>query len=463
MDTEHALLRETLAGDFPCLRPSRAFRWIFVKSNRGRAVSITASYEFLPIEDKARFSCDDPQIETIWQLCSHTFHLNSREFYLDGIKRDRWVWSGDAYQSFMVNRYLYFEPDIIRRTITALLGKPPYHLHVNTINDYSAFLILSVWEYYFATGDKAFVARIWEKIKALYDFIVSRLENGYVVRRENDWIFIDWGDVDKEGTLCAEQILLWRVYQVMANLSDLMGESDLYSEKAEALRRAVYRDFWDDGRSAFIDCPDTGRRHLSRQSNILAILYDFTDEATARRIEQAVLKNEEITPISTPYFKLYELMALCKLGNIEEMQRYITGYWGGMVRLGATSVWEQYDPADQGDAHFAMYGMKYGKSLCHAWGSGPIYLLGRYCCGVYPTDVGYQTFTVAPAPGLYQSFSAAVPIRNGVVELEYAAGRLTVKTNAEGGTLCFGGKTLALPKGEAVTVTKDGNAEGAIS
>jgi len=25
-----------------------------------------------------------------------------------------------------------------------------------------------------------------------------------------------------------------------------------------------------------------------------------------------------------------------------------------------------------------MYGRKYGKSLCHAWGAAPLYLLGRY-------------------------------------------------------------------------------------
>jgi hypothetical protein len=29
-----------------------------------------------------------------------------------------------------------------------------------------------------------------------------------------------------------------------------------------------------------------------------------------------------------------------------------------------------------------MYGRPFGKSLCHAWGASPIYLLGKYYLGV---------------------------------------------------------------------------------
>ena len=82
------------------------------------------------------------------------------------------------------------------------------------------------------------------------------------------------------------------------------------------------------------------------------------------------------------------------------MQKKIESYWGGMIDLGATSIWEQYLPTEKGAEHYAMYGKKYGCSLCHAWGGGPIYLLGRFSAGVYPTDVGYKTFVVEPKLGI---------------------------------------------------------------
>lgn len=457
LDREHALVRQTLsASDGPYECPARAFRYIYIEAENG-APDIVARSEYLPIDDIASFTCDDPLVKPIWDLCAHTFHLNSREFYLDGIKRDRWVWSGDAYQSYTVNRYLYFDTAIIRRTIRALLGKPPYRHHINTINDYSAYLILSVWEYYFSTGDKAFVEEVWDNLHELYRFIVSRLdERGYVVQRPGDWIFIDWANIDKEGAVCAEQILLWQTYNAMAGLSAVLGQDNgAYMRAADVLRRNIMRDYWDESRSAFIDSCESGKRNITRHANIFAILYDFVDEKTAETIVQNVLTGDIAEPITTPYFKFFELTALCKMGRVEEMQSYLDSYWGGMLALGATSVWEQYIPAQSGTEHLAMYGKRYGCSLCHAWGAGPIALLGQYCAGVEPTSVGYKTFEVKPRPGRYKTFDAVVPVNGGTVSVAYRDGVVTAKSTVAGGTLVFAGQRLAIPTGEAVVIRDD--------
>ena len=99
-----------------------------------------------------------------------------------------------------------------------------------------------------------------------------------------------------------------------------------------------------------------------------------------------------------------------------------------------------------------MYGRRYGCSLCHAWGSGPIYLLGRYCLGVCPTDTGYKTFRVEPNPGKYRYFQGTVPLPQGEVSVTYRDGRITVVAGAEGGTLCFNGKEYPLKKDVPLTV-----------
>ena len=58
---------------------------------------------------RAAFSCEDERLNAIYDVSARTMELCTREFFLDGIKRDRWVWSGDAYQSYMVNIYLFFD------------------------------------------------------------------------------------------------------------------------------------------------------------------------------------------------------------------------------------------------------------------------------------------------------------------------------------------------------------------
>ncbi|MCQ2463439.1 MAG: alpha-rhamnosidase [Clostridia bacterium] len=452
LDTENTLVYEKLTGKKKYTLIPRAMRYLFVLS--ASPVRVKAEYEFLPVRDRASFSCDDEKIGKIWDVCAYTFHLNSREFYLDGIKRDRWVWSGDAYQSYMANRYLYFDPEITKRTIIALLGKPPYEQHINTINDYSMYLIIGFYEYFEATGDVDFVKLYFPRIKALYDFISSRTdENGYICRRDGDWIFIDWSDMDKSAPMAAHQILFWRTKQVMCSLTGICGGDGMaYLRQADKLKSSIMRDFWCEEKHAFVDC--LGSKHITRHPNIFAILYNFVSEAKKKAIVKYVLDNDEITAITTPYFEFFELCARCETGDIQSAQEKISSYWGGMLDCGATSVWEKYDPEEKGTEHYAMYGNKYGCSLCHAWGAGPIYLLGRYCLGVYPTDVGYKTFAVVPDRGRYSYIDGTAPLPDGrQVSVHMDDEKIEVFTDAEGGVLHYGGEEYAIEKGIELVIT----------
>lgn len=453
LDWENAFLRQTLSGQ-KCYRlPSRAFRYLFVRSDA--AYTLEAAYEYLPLEDVGDFCCDDPQVEKVWDVCAYTFHLNSREFFLDGIKRDRWVWSGDSYQSFMINRYLYMDPAITRRTILALLGKPPYEQHVNTINDYTLYLIIALWEYYFSSGDEAFVRLCWPRVRALYCFVQDRLDtDGLMVERPGDWIFIDWSPMDKDGPLCAEQILLWQTARCMAKLAALCGEDgEGFLRQSEALRTVIDQRYWDEEKHAYIDSYTSGKRNVTRHANIFAILYDFADDERKAQLMAHVLKNPAITQITTPYFKFFELCACCQMGDLVSSQQLLRSYWGGMLKDGATSIWEQYDPEVSGAEHYSMYGEKFGCSLCHAWGSGPIYLLGRYCLGVSATDVGYRRFRVEPHAGLYKELHGVVPLPEGSVRVDYKNGELCVLASRPGGVLAVAGQEYPLPTGQPLRLT----------
>ena len=458
-DPVNALVRETVGGKEDYTLVGRAFRFVCIRAGTGADAGdlrVYAEYEYLPLKDRASFSCNRRDVRKIWDVCAYTLHLNSREFFLDGIKRDRWCWSGDAYQSHMASRYLYFDPAISKRTIIALLGKPPFEQHINTINDYSMYLIISVAEYYYATADRQFIEIYYDRLKALYDFMEGRLdEAGYVCQRPGDWIFIDWSDMDKGGDLCAEQILFWQCRNAMAILSEVCGkDGSRYRLAAERLRRNILRDYWREDRGGFVDCYTTGKENITRHANIFAILYDFVSPTRARKIVRNVLENNEITQITTPYFEFFELCALCKMGKLGTAQRKIESYWGGMVALGATSIWEQFIPEHTGIEHYGMYGMKYGCSLCHAWGGGPIYLLGRYCLGVYPTAPGYETFAVKPNRGMYKHMEGTVPLpEGGQVSVKMDAHSCTVLATRSGGTLIVNGQDYVIPAGEELTVT----------
>jgi hypothetical protein len=130
-------------------------------------------------------------------------------------------------------------------------------------------------------------------------------------------------------------------------------------------------------------------------------------------------------------------------------------YWGGMLKLGATSFWEEYNPDKKGAEHYAMYGREFGKSLCHAWGASPIYLLGKYYLGVKPTSAGYATYVVEPNLAGLQWMQGKVPTPKENIELYVSKEQIKIKGAAGTGILKIKSKTQ--PTGKNINATAKGN------
>ena len=126
-----------------------------------------------------------------------------------------------------------------------------------------------------------------------------------------------------------------------------------------------------------------------------------------------------------------------------------------MIKKGATTIWEEYDPSVTGKQQFAMYGDPFGKSLCHAWGSSPVYLLGRYFMGLQPTSAGYSTFEVAPHLTMFEHLDCTLPIKGGSVHFRVHDGQVDITTDRPGGTVVTGKEKILLQPNQAVTITNE--------
>ena len=119
-----------------------------------------------------------------------------------------------------------------------------------------------------------------------------------------------------------------------------------------------------------------------------------------------------------------------------------------MVERGAVTFWEEYIPEETGEQVYEMYGDPFGKSLCHAWGASPIYLLGRYFAGVRPLSSGYQTFIVEPNLAAFESLNMQIPIKNGLVTINKEQEQLHISTTREGGILRINQQEVHLEPGK---------------
>jgi hypothetical protein len=163
-------------------------------------------------------------------------------------------------------------------------------------------------------------------------------------------------------------------------------------------------------------------------------------------VKRGVLLNDSIQKITTPYMRFYELEALCVLGGQQRVLKEMKDYWGGMLRLGATSFWEKYDPVEKGGQHYAMYGRPYGRSLCHAWGASPLYLLGKYYLGVRPLSAGYATYVVAPVLGGLEWMEGEVPTPHGNIKVYCSRTQIRVKGVEGKGVLQLRSRILPICK-----------------
>ena len=423
---------------------SRAFRYInFTWDGNISFDDVSMLYEYNPLEYKGAFRCSDDEINRIWDVSAYTLHLSSREFFLDGIKRDRWAWSGDAYQSYLMNYYLFFDNSLVKRTTWALRGNDPVETHINTILDYSFYWFMGIYDYYMYTGDKEFVQQIYPKMLTLMDFCLSRRNaDGMVEGLPGDWVFVDWAPISKEGELSIQQLLLCRSLETMALCAGIMNDNDKarkYRDMADVFREKIMNVYWDPSQKALLHRRIDGKLDptVTKYANMFAMTFGYLTAQQREDVKNHVLLNDKVQKITTPYMRFYELEALCRIGQQAHVLKEVKDYWGGMLRLGATSFWEAYDPAQSGVQHYAMYGHAFGKSLCHAWGASPIYLLGKYYLGVTPTAPAYQTYLVEPNLGGLKWMKGEVPTPSGNIVISVTEKQISVKTVGGTGTLRF--------------------------
>lgn len=117
----------------------------------------------------------------------------------------------------------------------------------------------------------------------------------------------------------------------------------------------------------------------------------------------------------------------------------ISDFWGSMLRLGATTFWEDFDhanadkaspidtftPAGKYDIHadggkYCYVGLRL--SLCHGWASGPTPWLTANVLGIRPMEPGCATIEIAPDLGNLEWAKGSFPTPKGPVTVSVTRG-----------------------------------------
>jgi hypothetical protein len=136
------------------------------------------------------------------------------------------------------------------------------------------------------------------------------------------------------------------------------------------------------------------------------------------------------------FYGYYMLEAQALAGQYREAMDIIRQYWGGMLDMGATTFWEDFDlewiknaarldeltPEGKKDIHgdFGAYCYPgYRHSFCHGWAAGPTAWLTRHVLGVEVVEPGSKALRIIPNLGDLEWVEGTYPTPYGVVSIKH--------------------------------------------
>ena len=430
----------------------RALRYLKLTALPGSHLLIDAAWleaQGYPVKYRGYFECSDPLLNKIWQVSRHTLELCMQHFYEDGIKRDRMLWMGDTRVEALVNYYVFGDTKLIASSLEQLAAIqredgaiPAVGPHTNTLllPDYCAYWISGLRDYYEYSGDIKTVKKLWPNLLRQVEWFKKEQDEFGLLpnaERKDWWTFIDWADLDKRGEVTALNCVWYQALYDASRLAEASGDhpaGDSLLKAANKVQAAINERLWSEEKSAYVDCRvgDELSQKVSEQTNLLAV---YTNVAHPSKWERIILylfgsgrpvphhsPNDAAAAIAvvpapaepakpsvrttTPYMNFYVMSALLSMGYREQAVKLIRDYWGEMVKRGATSFWETFDPKSPAGSTPSA-----DMSYCHGWSSGPGRLLPEAIL-VGPL-ASIDTVRIWPQLGPLSWAKAVIPTRWG--------------------------------------------------
>ena len=375
-----------------------------------KAVTAVSVYRDIPA--LGSFCCDNEALNKIYDTAAYTCKLCLQNYIWDGIKRDRLVWVGDMHPEMLTVRTVFGNIPLMAQTLEFIKNATPPPEWMNNMPTYSMWWMIIVRDWYFYTGDKEFLESNREYIISLSNRICTLVSDdgsdciGYY--------FLDWPTNGTKAGEYGSRTLLVLALKAAAELTGYCGDNDtadLCNKKSEILKNCEWS--------------SCGAKQTAAMLS-LAGCYD-EDKAASEILEGGA------EGFST--FMSYYLLKTAAKKDMAETLSVLEEYYGAMLKLGATSFWEDFNidwaknasqideiPEDgKSDVHgdngaFCYKGFRH--SLCHGWASAPTAFLAEEVLGIHILSLGCKKVAIKPNLGNLRWAKGTYPTPYGIISVE---------------------------------------------
>ena len=375
-------------------------------------------------EEEGYFISNDETVNQIYEVAKHTLSLCIQNGVVwDGVKRDRLVWIGDFHPELLSITCAYGDIDEIENVLNIGETYVEKNAWINYIPAYSAWWIICLNDYYRYYGKKAYiVSKIpsMKKILAAFDSIISSdgsisYAHSSLQYYTHNEFFLDWPtNYKKDSYYGWISVIIHACREAKKLLTELGEDLTLVDSMLARLLKNPTAD------SDY------------KQVEALQFLVGRKD---AEATKNALLKDG--AKGMTGFMGYYILTAAALSGGGEAVLPMIKDFYGGMIKMGATSFWEDFDvewlkDLPQGVDGIPKKGQKnihrdYGQycykglrhSLCHGWTSGVLAFFIRTVLGVQPIAPGSKKIQIKPNLLGLTSVEGRVPTPYGNIYVKH--------------------------------------------
>jgi alpha-L-rhamnosidase len=366
------------------LGSSRYFDFSISDINFKASTSVTTVPEALSPET-------DQLVKDIDRVGFTTLKECMQTVYEDGPKRDHRLWIGDLYLESLANAYSFKNHNLTKRCLYLLAGlrsengnliatvfenPQPHPQKGSFLFDYCLIYNVVLKEYLVATNDRETALDLWAVARKQIEIPKKYIKDGifdYTTAGKEWWLFIDWKDgLDKQ---VPEQGLIIFAMKQTYELAKLLGKENEVADLPGLIKKmtaAAHKKFLDKKTGLFLSGP---MKQVSYASQAWMILSGVPTQAEGQKALKALASSKDVVRHGAPYLYHYYIEAMIQCGMHKEAKEAVMNYWGGMVKKGADTFWEVYDPANEFLSPYNFYPVN---SYCHAWSCTPVYFIRKY-------------------------------------------------------------------------------------
>ena len=229
--------------------------------------------------------------------------------------------------------------------------------------------------------------------------------------------FLDWpSNANPQAIHAGLQALMILAFDAGQTLCLDLGEEQLAEQCAAAAAKM----------RTYVPDPNNSKQ--------AAALMALAGLASPEEMNNNVMAVDGAQRMST-FYGYYVLLARAKAHDYQGCLDVIREYWGGMLDMGATTFWEDFDinwmknaarideivPEDKVDIHgdygnYCYKGLRH--SLSHGWASGPTSWLTEYVLGIHVEDGG-RTVSITPHLCDLDWAKGSLPLKQGILRVEH--------------------------------------------